>query len=165
MKKWTIIALPEKWSSPYKQRTMKEKEVIKQGEGKNYPFGQDHCFIKLASAHTQGELCFVEDTLKPGFYLPRHHHKTMLEVFYILEGEVEYTFDDETLIAKPGDTVTVPPNVWHAARCEKGGKMLSIFKNGRFDEYLERLSQMTDTQFADKALMAEISAEFDIYEE
>ncbi len=144
---------------------MKEKEIIRQGHGKNYPFGQDHCFIKLASSHTHGELCFVEDTLKPGFYLPRHHHKKMLEVFYILEGEVEYTFDDETLIAKAGDTITVPPNVWHAAKCEKGGKMLSIFKNGKFDEYLERLSQMTDAQFEDKELMAEISAEFDIYED
>ena len=144
---------------------MKEKEIVKHGEGKNYPFGQDHCFVKLASRHTNGELCVIEDTLKPGFYLPRHHHKKMLEVFYVLEGEVEYTFDDHTFIAKTGDTVTVPPNVWHAARCEKGGKMITIFKNGRFDDYLERLSQMTDAQFNDKALMKVISAEFDIYED
>ena len=143
---------------------MKEKEVIKKGEGKNFPFGQDHCFVKLASHHTNGELCFVEDTLKPGFYLPRHHHKKMLEVFYILEGEVEYTFDDETLIAKAGDTVTVPPGVWHAAGCKEGGKMLSIFKNGRFDEYLQRLSELTEKHFEDKEFMTKLSAEFDIYE-
>jgi len=143
---------------------MKEKEIIKNREGKNYPFGQDHCFIKLASHHTNGELCFVEDTLKPGFHLPRHHHKIMLEVFYILEGEIEYTFDDEVVIAKGGDTVTIPPNVWHEAKCEKGGKMLSIFKNGRFDEYLQRLSEMNDEQFQDKDLMTRISEEFDIYE-
>ena len=144
---------------------MQAKEIIRRGEGPNYPFLQDHCFVKLASHHTNGGLCFVEDTLKPGFYLPRHHHKKMLEVFYILEGEVEYTFDDEVLIAKSGDTVTVPPNVWHAARCEKGGKMLSIFKNGMFDEYLQRLTELTEEQFADKALMARVAAEFDIYEE
>ena len=143
---------------------MTDKEIIREGEGKNFPFGQDHCFVKLASSHTNGELCFVEDTLKPGFYLPRHHHKQMLEVFYILEGEVEYTFDEETITAKTGDTVTIPPNVWHAARCEKGGKMLSIFKNGRFDEYLQRLSELSDEQFEDKKLMEEISAAYDIYE-
>ena len=143
---------------------MTEKEVIRKGEGPNYNYSQDHCFVKLASHHTRGELCFVEDTLKPGFYLPRHHHKIMLEVFYILEGEVEYTFDDEILIAKAGDTITVPPGVWHDARCEKGGKMLTIFKNGRFDEYLERLSQMSDEDFANQELMARVSAEFDIYE-
>ncbi len=142
---------------------MTAKEVIRNGEGDNYPYSQDHCFIKLSSHHTNGELSFVEDTLKPGFYLARHHHKIMTEVFYILEGEVELIFDDETVIAKPGDTVTVPPNVWHAAKCEKGGKMLSIFKNGQFDLYLERLSKMSDDDFADAELMEKINAEFDIY--
>lgn len=144
---------------------MKEKEIIKNGEGENYDYSQDHCFIKLSSRHTNGELCFVEDTLKPGFYLARHHHKIMTEVFYIIEGEVALIFDDETVVAKAGDTVTVPPNVWHAAKCEKGGKMLTIFKNGQFDLYLETLSQMADKDFEDKALMKAISEEYDIYEE
>jgi len=73
-------------------------------------------------------------------------------------------FDEETIVAKPGDTITVPPNVWHAASCEKGGKMLTIFKNGQFDLYLEKLSTLSDSDFADAELMASISAEFDIYE-
>ena len=144
---------------------LKEKESIRDGAGENYNYSQDHCFIKLSSRHTNGELSFVEDTLKPGFFLARHHHKVMTEVFYILEGEVSLIFDDETIIAKPGDTITVPPNVWHAASCEKGGKMLTIFKNGQFDLYLEKLSQMSDTDFADAELMKSVSAEFDIYEE
>ncbi len=144
---------------------MQEKEIIRNGEGDNYNYSQDHCFIKLSSRRTNGELSVVEDTLKPGFYLGRHHHKIMTEVFYILEGEVALIFDDETIAAKPGDTITVPPNVWHAARCEKGGKMLTIFKNGQFDLYLERLSTMSDADFADAALMKAVSAEFDIYEE
>ena len=144
---------------------MENKEVIRNGEGENYNYSQDHCFVKLSSHRTNGELSFVEDTLKPGFYLGRHHHKVMTEVFYILEGEVKLIFDDETIVAKPGDTITVPPNVWHAASCEKGGKMLTIFKDGQFDLYLERLSGMTDSDFADAALMRAVSAEFDIYEE
>ncbi len=89
----------------------------------------------------------------------------MTEVFYILEGEVELTFDDTTIIAKPGDTVTVPPNVWHAASCKNGGKMLTIFHKGQFDWYLERLSKMSDSDFDDAELVKSISAEFDIYEE
>ena len=144
---------------------MHHQEVIRKGEGENYNYSQDHCFIKLASTQTNGELCFVEDTLKPGFNLGRHHHKIMTEVFYILEGEVTLIFDDETVVAKAGDTVTVPPNVWHAATCEKGGKMLTIFKNGRFDVYLERLSHLTAEHFADAAFMQALSAEFDIYNE
>jgi len=144
---------------------MVEKEIIRKDEGENYNYSQDHCFIKLSSKHTNGELCFVEDKIKPGFFLARHHHKIMTEVFYILEGEVELIFDDETIICKTGDTITVPPNVWHAAKCEKGGKMLTIFKNGQFDLFLEKLSTMSENEFADKELMKSISAEFDIYEE
>ncbi|MBW1296702.1 cupin domain-containing protein [Aquimarina litoralis] len=144
---------------------MTRKEIIRNGEGENYNYSQDHCFIKLSSDNTNGELCFVEDTLKPGFYLARHHHKIMTEVFYILEGEVELIFDDETITAKTGDTITVPPNIWHAASCKEGGKMLTIFKNGQFDLYLEKLSKMADSDFENTELMKAISAEFDIYEE
>lgn len=144
---------------------MNDKLIIRQGTGDNYNYSQDHCFIKLSSRETNGELCFVEDTLKPGFFLARHHHKIMTEVFYILEGEVELIFDDETVISKAGDTITVPPNVWHAASCKDGGKMLTIFKNGQFDLYLEELSKLTEEDFADVNKMKQISAKYDIYEE
>lgn len=143
---------------------MKQFEIIRKGQGADYDYSQDHCYVKLSSHHTNGELSMVEDTLKPGFYLGRHHHKIMTEIFYILEGEVELIFDHETIVAKAGDTITVPPHVWHAASCKAGGKMLTIFKNGQFDLYLERLAQLTDADFADAEKMAKLSAEFDIYE-
>jgi quercetin dioxygenase-like cupin family protein len=141
------------------------KEFIKNGEGENYNYSQDHCFIKLSSRHTNGELCMVEDTLKPEFHLKRHHHKIMTEIFYMLVGELELIFDDETIILREGDTLTVPPNVWHEAKCVDGGKMLTIFKNGEFDIFLEQLSTMNDADFSNQELMTAISAKFDIYEE
>lgn len=140
------------------------KQYVKQGQGENYNYSQDHCYIKLSSRDTNGELCLIEDTLKPGFHLKRHHHKRMTEVFYMLEGQLELVFDDETITLKKGDTVTVPPNVWHEAKCKDGGKMLTIFKNGSFDVYLEKLSKMTDSDFSNPELMTSISAQFDIFE-
>ena len=139
-------------------------EYIKANEGKDFDYSQDHCFVKLASRDTAGELSIVEDTLKPGFTLGRHHHKIMTEVFYVREGERDFVFDDSTIQARPGDTITIPPMVWHAAYCQHGGKMLTIFKHGRFDEFLERLSTMSNEQFSDKALMTSVAEEFDIYE-
>ncbi len=144
---------------------MESKELIRKGKGENYNYSQDHCFVKLSSRQTNGELCLIEDTLKPGFHLARHHHKIMTEVFYMLVGELELIFDDETIILREGDTITVPPNVWHEARCKEGGKMLTIFKNGEFDVFLEQLSTMSQDDFADKELMKAFSAKFDIYEE
>ena len=112
---------------------MKSKEIIRKGEGENYNYSQDHCFIKLSSRHTNGELCLVEDTLKPGFHWKRHHHWIMTEVFYMLVGELEFIFDNETIILREGGTKTFPPNVWQEAKSVYGGKMLTIFKNGEFD--------------------------------
>ena len=139
-------------------------QFIGRGTGEDYDYSQDHCFVKLSSRDTNGELCMVEDRMKPGFFLARHHHRVMTEVFYILEGEVEFVFDDQTVQSIAGDTITIPPMVWHAAKCEKGGKMLTVFQNGRFDVYLERMSQMTSAQFQDAALMKSIAEEFDIYD-
>lgn len=143
---------------------MKSKEFIRRGEGRNFNYSQDHCFIKLSSRDTNGELCLIEDTLKPGFHLKRHHHKIMTEVFYMLEGELELVFDDETIILREGDTITVQPMVWHEAKCKAGGKMLTIFKNGQFDIFLEELSTMTETDFSNKETMKSLSERFDIYE-
>ena len=143
---------------------MKSINYIRKGEGKNYNYSQDHCYIKLSSRDTNGELCIIEDTLKPGFHLKRHHHKIMTEVFYILEGEMELIFDNETTILKEGDTITVAPNVWHEAKCHNGGKMLTIFKNGAFDVFLEELSKMTADDFSNKAYMKSVSEKFDIFE-
>ena len=140
-------------------------KYIKKGEGENYNYAQDHCFIKLSSRDTNGTLCIIEDTLKPSFHLSRHHHKIMTEVFYMLEGEMEIIFDHETIILKKGDTITVPPNVWHEASCKNGGKMLTIFKDGEFDIFLERLSTMTELEFSNQEFMKSLSEKFDIYEQ
>jgi quercetin dioxygenase-like cupin family protein len=143
---------------------MNTQQLIRKGKGENYNYSQDHCYIKLSSRQTNGELCIIEDTLKPGFHLKRHHHKVMTEVFYVLTGELELIFDDETIVLKEGDTITVPPNVWHEAKCKDGGKMLTIFKDGAFDVFLEELSTMGAADFADAQLMTELSAKFDIFE-
>ena len=83
----------------------------------------------------------------------------------MLMGEMKLVFDDETIILREGDTITVPPNMWHEAVCKDGGKMLTIFKNGKFDIFLEKLSKMTDEDFSNKELMKSVSNKFDIYEE
>lgn len=143
----------------------KELLYVANGEGENYDYAQDHCFIKVSSRDTNGELCLIEDTLKPGFHLARHHHKVMTEVFYMLEGEMELIFDHETVTLNPGDTITVPPNIWHEAKCKDGGKMLTLFKNGQFDLFLEELSKMGAADFADAEKMKSVSAKYDIYED
>lgn len=141
-----------------------KKEIVLPGQGKNYDWAKDHVFVKSALELSDGRLTLVEDRLKPGFFLARHHHKRMIEIFYVLEGSVEFAFDDETIIAMPGTTVNVPPEVRHQVSSPEGAKLLTIFSPGGFDKYLEELVALTEGQYADAAFMNSLSERYDIFD-
>ncbi len=138
-------------------------QIIPSGKGQDYDWANDHIFVKTTLDLTGGRVTFVEDTLKPGFHLPRHYHKEMTEIFYILEGEIEFKFDDVTVIVTPGMTINVPPHNWHEVTCPMGGKLLTIFSPGGFDQYLAELASMTEAQFADAAFMTALGEKFDTW--
>jgi quercetin dioxygenase-like cupin family protein len=139
-----------------------KQEIIGNGGGRNYDWSSDHVFVKTASDSTGGRVATVEHVLKPGFRLPHHRHKQMTEIFYILEGDITFCFDDETVVATPGTTVNVPPHVWHELTCDEGGKMLTIFIPGGFDRYLAEMAFLTDKQLADNELMKALAEKYDI---
>src|SRR5262249_9338070 len=124
---------------------MKTKQrIVLPGQGKSYNWSKDHIFVKSTLDLSEGRVTLVEDRLKPGFFLARHHHKKMIEIFYVLEGVVEFKFDDETVTAEPGTTLNVPPDVWHEVSSAHGAKLLTIFSPGGFDSYLEELVACTE---------------------
>lgn len=139
------------------------KQIIPAGQGKDYDWSKDHIYVKTHQSLTEGRVTVVEDTLKPGFHLPRHYHKVMIEIFYILEGEVEFIFDDVTVKASPGMTLNVPPNTWHEVTCPNGGKLITIFSPGGFDLYLEELSGLSEAQFADEAFINALGEKYDTW--
>ncbi len=140
-----------------------KQQIVAAGQGQNYDWSNDHIYLKTAQDLTGGRVTVIEDTLKPGFHLARHYHKQMVEIFYILEGEIRFQFDDETVIALPGMTINIPPNTWHDVICEKGGKLITIFSPGGFDLYLQALASMTKEQFADAAVMTRLAEKYDTW--
>ncbi len=140
-----------------------KQQIIPANHGPDYDWSKDHIFVKTHSTLTDGRITLVEDTLKPGFHLPRHYHKAMIEVFYILEGEVVFAFDDETAIATPGTTVNIPPGVIHEVTCAQGGKLLTIFSPGGFDRYLEELTRLSAAQLEDTALLQSLAEQYDTW--
>ena len=111
------------------------------GEGKDYEWGQDHIFVKLSSAETGGLATVIEDNLKPGFKLGRHLHRKHTEIFYILDGEVEFTVGEKSISATAGAVIYLPPGTPHAVKSTKGGKMLMFYSPGGFDEMLTEISE------------------------
>lgn len=140
-----------------------QPQIIPAGQGKEYDWSSDHIFVKTTLDLTGGRVTVVEDTLKPGFHLARHYHEQMAEIFYIVEGEIEFIFDETTIISTPGMTINIPPHNWHEVYCKQGGKLLTIFSPGGFDQYLAELASLTEAQFADEPYMTALSEKYDTW--
>lgn len=56
----------------------------------------------------------------PGQMHPLHFHKLKEETFLVLWGELISELDGRERLLKQGDTLTVPPGVWHRFRTETG---------------------------------------------
>lgn len=134
------------------------------GEGENFDWENDHTFVKVGAEHSGGAYTLMEDNLKASFALGLHKHATHAETFYFLEGVVDFYLDGEWIKATPGTTIHVPPEVEHACRVADGkpAKMLMIFQPAGFDGFLEELSAMTDTDFADETKMNALNTKYDI---
>ncbi len=141
-----------------------KQQILLPGHGKSYEWSKDHVLVKTSVDLTDGRLTLVEDTLEPGFALARHHHKRMTEIFYVLDGGVEFVFDDERVNARPGTVINVPSNVWHEVKSPQGARLITIFSPGGFDRYLEELVALTEAQYADVDLMRGLSERYDIFE-
>lgn len=141
-----------------------KQSIVLPGQGKSYDWSNDHMYVKSTHDLSNGRLTLAEDHLKPGFKLARHHHKKMIEIFYVLEGNVVFEFDDEVAVATPGTVINVPPDVWHQVTSKDGAKMLTIFSPGGFDTYLEELVVCTESQYADADFMRRLSEKYDIFD-
>jgi mannose-6-phosphate isomerase-like protein (cupin superfamily) len=141
-----------------------KQEIVPPGGGKSYDWSKDHMFVKARLSLSEGRLTLVEDHLKPGFFLSRHHHRKMIEIFYVLEGIVKFEFDDAVVEAEPGTTLNVPPGIWHQVSSPRGARLLTIFSPGGFDAYLEELAVLSEGQYGDPAFMTALSQRYDIFE-
>jgi quercetin dioxygenase-like cupin family protein len=138
--------------------------IVRPGEGAEYDWSSDRILVKTPHEVTAGRVTIIEDQLKPGFHLARHQHKRMAELFYILDGEVIFAFDDETVVVGPGTTVNVPQGTWHEVSCADGGRLITIFTPGGFDDYLAESKALSPGDAADPDLTKSLAERYDIWD-
>jgi mannose-6-phosphate isomerase-like protein (cupin superfamily) len=73
--------------------------------------------------------------IAPGRVLEAHVHADEDDAFYILEGEMTFTFGGEEAVATPGTFVLVPPGVEHGFRNDGAEpvRMLNLHAPAGFD--------------------------------
>ncbi|HEY0868471.1 MAG TPA: cupin domain-containing protein [Fimbriimonas sp.] len=72
-------------------------------------------WLANADAGNVGGLTLGQVTIFKGRSNPRHRHNRCEEVLYLLEGRLIHTVGDRTYDMNPGDTLTIPPGVFHNA--------------------------------------------------
>lgn len=76
-------------------------------------FSTDVYVTKLSAEQTGGRLGLVHASIPPGQGPPPHIHAHSDELFYVLQGELEFQDGDRTLIGRAGDAVYLPRGTVH----------------------------------------------------
>ena len=119
---------------------MSESVIVRgPGEGRTLLVGGgDRVTYKVRSAETEGSYFCFEVSTTPGFGPPLHTH-AYRELFYVLEGEYEFTVEHETITGVPGTCIAVPPNVPHTFKNASGApaRLLFVHQPAALEEFFE----------------------------
>src|SRR5918998_1353174 len=74
----------------------------------------DNQRVLLTGEDTEGKYALIENNDPPGVGIPLHLHRNEDEVFYVVDGQVEFQVGSEILRASAGATVHLPRNTPHA---------------------------------------------------
>lgn len=112
--------------------------VVRDGEGPAVHWGPAGRIRILAGADsTDGTFSIVEAAEEPGSAAPLHVHHGEAEAFFVVEGAIELTCGEQTLIATAGDFVYTPKDVPHAYSVvgEQQARVLLIFSRPGFERF------------------------------
>lgn len=69
--------------------------------------------VLVSGKDTEGRYCLIDMVIPPGGGPPPHRHD-FEEAFILREGEIEFTFRGEKLVAHAGETINIPANAPHS---------------------------------------------------
>lgn len=108
------------------------------GDGESYEAPGLRVTVKVSSEQSGTAYSLLEYELSPGLKGPAlHYHERSDETFYVLEGNIRFTLNGETIDARPGDSLFVPRGTIHTFSnpLPAPARMLSLFSPGGFEGY------------------------------
>jgi quercetin dioxygenase-like cupin family protein len=128
------------------------EEVTVRGPGEGRTLlvgGSDYVTYKVRSAETEREYFCFEVSATPGFGPPPHKH-AYRELFYVLDGEYEFTLMQEgatrTLVGTRGTALAIEPNVPHTFRnvSDSQARLLITHVPAALEEFFEEFGVPVD---------------------
>lgn len=101
--------------------------------------------VKIGSEQTEGKYAVIEEVSPVGGGPPLHVHRHEDEVFYVLEGEVEFHLGDQRFRAKAGSTAFLPRDIPHTFRNvgRTPSKVLVVIIPARFVGFFDEVHALT----------------------
>jgi uncharacterized cupin superfamily protein len=118
--------------------------VLESGQGTVLAARGSAMFFKATRASTNGAFSLMERTLPPGGRKPPPHiHTNCEEAFYVLDGEVEFSLDETTVVGRPDTFVLVPGGVAHTfGNAGTAQARLLVIHAPAMDAYFEELQAL-----------------------
>jgi mannose-6-phosphate isomerase-like protein (cupin superfamily) len=139
--------------------------ILKPGEGRTIPLGPIHMVVQEDGTHTRGTLGVAEFEVPPHAPTPPPHiHHAHEEVFYVLEGELEFLAGAQTVRASAGTFVMVPIGALHTFSnpTDKTARFLNTFTPPLYIRYFEEVSQLIQAGVAPSSpQFTELMARYD----
>lgn len=119
-------------------------EVQHPGDGTRIELGPNEIVIRLSGDDTGGAFSVCEYTAPPdGPSPPPHIHEQTDEGFYVLDGTLECTIEDDTLRAPAGTTLFVPRGTVHTFAPTGSGpaRVLLVYAPAGFERYFAAMGE------------------------
>ena len=99
---------------------------------------------KVKSADTNNVFSVIHIVTTPGNGVQTHVHELEDELVYVLQGEIEVTLGDQTMVAVPGVTALLPRGIPHGFTNigDKPSIVIDTILPGQFDNYFAELSAL-----------------------
>lgn len=123
-------------------------KIVEPGKGKHIAISGDINTIIASRGDTGGTYSFIEAKVFPGGGPIPHIQTREHEGFYIIEGQITFNVDKQTIEAKPGTFVNVPPNVLHSFKNETNeiAKLIIILSPPGMEQFfVETGVEISDT--------------------
>lgn len=135
--------------------------VLAPGQGRTIPVGADR-MVHKATSETDA-FSVVEYLGQPVAGPPLHVHRANEELFFILEGEVDFTVGGSTTRLGAGGVAFVPRGATHTFAVAGGrpARWVGIFAPGRYMTLVEELGQLLAGGPPDPAAVAALFAHYD----
>src|SRR5262249_14723779 len=134
------------------------------GEGETITIGPGKIVVKADAGETGGRFSFMEYTAPPGFPgPPLHRHREMVDMFFVVDGELTMRIGDETLQLPLGGVALVAPGTPHTFSNpgSEPVRYLNVNSPGGFEQYFrEAAAALGDGPF-DPAKLAPLLAKYD----